>query len=71
MGTLMIREHVELRRPEFTVVLDAADSVADADDFEEMVDIVASIAVMFSGREGILFVSSATNGSRSMWSSGL
>ena len=45
MGTLMIREHVELRRPEFTVVLDAADSVADADDFEEMVDIVASIAV--------------------------
>ena len=45
MGTLMLREHVELRRPEFTVVLDAADSVADADDFEEMVDIVASIAV--------------------------
>lgn len=45
MGTLMIREHVELRRPEFTVVLDAADNVADADDFEEMVDIVASIAV--------------------------
>jgi uncharacterized protein (DUF58 family) len=45
MGTLMIREHVELRRPEFTVVLDAADNVADDDDFEEMVDIVASIAV--------------------------
>lgn len=45
MGTLMVREHVELRRPEFTVVLDAADRVADADDFEEMVDIVASIAV--------------------------
>jgi hypothetical protein len=41
----MIREHVELRRPEFTVVLDAADRVADADDFEDMVDIVASIAV--------------------------
>ena len=37
----MIREHVELRRPEFTVVLDAAADVADADDFEEMVDIVA------------------------------
>ena len=32
MGTLMIREHVELRRPEFTVLLDAADSVADAED---------------------------------------
>ena len=24
VGTLMIREHVELRRPEFTVVLDTA-----------------------------------------------
>ncbi len=45
MGTLMVREHVELRRPEFTVVLDAADEVADADEFEDMVDIVASIAV--------------------------
>lgn len=45
MGTLMIREHVELRRPEFTVVLDAGDRVADADDFEEMVDVVASISV--------------------------
>jgi uncharacterized protein (DUF58 family) len=45
VGTLMLREHVELRRPEFTVVLDAADAVADADDFEEMVDVVASVAV--------------------------
>ncbi len=45
LGTLMLREHVELRRPEFTVVLDAADTVANADDFEEMVDVVASIAV--------------------------
>jgi uncharacterized protein (DUF58 family) len=45
LGTLMLREHVELRRPEFTVVLDAAGAVADVDDFEEMVDIVASIAV--------------------------
>ncbi|MEQ8440160.1 MAG: DUF58 domain-containing protein [Ilumatobacter fluminis] len=45
MGTLMLREHVELRRPEFTVVLDTAASVAPADDFEEMVDVVASIAV--------------------------
>jgi len=44
-GTLMLREHVELRRPEFTVVVDAADSVATADDFEEMVDVAASIAV--------------------------
>lgn len=45
IGTLMIREHVELRRPEFTVVLDAAAGVASADDFEEMVDVAASIAV--------------------------
>ena len=45
MGTLMLREHVELRRPEFTVVLDAAEAVASADDFEEMVDVAASIAV--------------------------
>lgn len=45
LGTLMLREHVELRRPEFTVVLDAADDAAPADDFEEMVDVAASIAV--------------------------
>lgn len=45
MGTLMLREHVELRRPEFTVVLDAVDVVATPADFEEMVDVAASIAV--------------------------
>lgn len=45
VGSLMIREHVELRRPEFTVVLDTAADVAPADDFEEMVDVVASVAV--------------------------
>ena len=45
MGTLMLREHVELRRPEFTVVLDALDHVATAEDFEEMVDVAASVAV--------------------------
>lgn len=45
MGTLMLREHVELRRPEFTVVLDAVEGVATADDFEEMVDVAASVAV--------------------------
>ena len=41
----MVKEHVELRRPEFTVVLDAADHVATPDDFEEAVDVAASIAV--------------------------
>jgi uncharacterized protein (DUF58 family) len=52
MGTLMLREHVELRRPEFTVVLDTADTSGDPAnpdryeaDFEEMVDVTASIAV--------------------------
>ena len=54
MGALMLREHIELRRPEFTVVLDTAtppdatggpDAAAFADDFEEMVDVTASIAV--------------------------
>ncbi len=52
VGTLMLREHIELRRPEFTVVLDTCDVTgvaADADDFaadfEEMVDVTASIAV--------------------------
>ncbi len=45
MGTLMLREHVELRRPEFTVVLDSVDTVGTADDFEEMVDVAASVAV--------------------------
>jgi len=45
LGTLMLREHVEIRRPEFTVVVDACDAVATADDFEEVVDVAASIAV--------------------------
>lgn len=52
VGTLMLREHIELRRPEFTVVLDTSDgTVGDAEraqfeaDFEEMVDVTASIAV--------------------------
>jgi uncharacterized protein (DUF58 family) len=45
MGSLMIREHVELRRPEFTVVLDTATDIAPPDDFEEMVDVVASVAI--------------------------
>ena len=44
-GTLMVREHVELRRPELTVLLDTSTDVASADDFEEAVDVAASIAV--------------------------
>ena len=44
-GTLMVREHVEVRRPEFTVVLDTAPSAGSADDFEEAVDVAATLAV--------------------------
>ena len=45
VGTLMVREHVEVRRPEFTVVLDTSDRVGTAADLEEAVDVAASIAV--------------------------
>jgi uncharacterized protein (DUF58 family) len=44
-GTLMIREHVEVRRPEYTVILDTARAVGTPDDFEEAVDVAASLAV--------------------------
>lgn len=44
-GTLMVREHVEVRRPEFTVVLDTSPSVGTPDDFEEAVDVAATLAV--------------------------
>lgn len=44
-GQLMVREHVEVRRPEFTVVLDTAQGVASPDDFEEAVDVAATLAV--------------------------
>jgi uncharacterized protein (DUF58 family) len=44
-GTLMVREHVEVRRPEFTVVLDTARSAGSPEDFEEAVDVAATLAV--------------------------
>ena len=44
-GTLMVREHVEVRRPEFTVVLDTAPMAGGPDDFEEAVDVAATLAV--------------------------
>ncbi|MFK8026013.1 MAG: DUF58 domain-containing protein, partial [Ilumatobacter sp.] len=44
-GTLMVREHVEVRRPEFTVVVDVASAVASADDVEEIVDVAASLSI--------------------------
>ena len=44
-GTLMVREHVEVRRPEFTIVLDTSPAVGTEDDFEEAVDVAATLAV--------------------------
>ncbi len=44
-GTLMVREHVEVRRPEFTVVLDTAPTAGTPDDFEEAVDVAATLSV--------------------------
>jgi uncharacterized protein (DUF58 family) len=45
MGALMVREHVEVRRPEFTIVLDTGDRPERPDDFEERVDVTATLAV--------------------------
>lgn len=44
VGTLMVRENVEVRRPEFTVIVDSSTDVATPIDFEEIVDVAASIA---------------------------
>lgn len=59
-GTLMVREHVEVRRPEFTIVLDTAESVGSPDDFEEAVDVAATLAV-HAFRTGIEVVVRTTN----------
>lgn len=59
-GTLMVREHVEVRRPEFTIVVDAAHTVASEDDFEEMVDVAATLAV-HALRTGLDVVVRTTN----------
>jgi uncharacterized protein (DUF58 family) len=45
VGTMMVREHVELRRPSFTVMLDTAQAAATPEEFEEMVDVAASVVV--------------------------
>lgn len=44
-GTLMVRENVEVRRPEFTVVVDTGEAIGTDDDFEEIVDVAASVAI--------------------------
>ena len=59
-GTLMVREHVEVRRPEFTIVVDALATVATEEDFEEMVDVAATLAV-HALRTGLDVVVRTTN----------
>jgi uncharacterized protein (DUF58 family) len=59
-GTLMVREHVEIRRPEFTIVVDAVATVASEEDFEEMVDVAATLAV-HALRTGLEVVVRTTN----------
>ncbi len=51
-ATLMVREFVDLRRHEFTVVIDTSTEVATEDDFEEIVDAGASVAA-FALRSGL------------------
>ncbi len=59
-GMLMVREHVEVRRPEFTIVVDAIATVASEEDFEEMVDVAATLAV-HALRTGLDVVVRTTN----------
>lgn len=59
-ATLMIREFVDLRRHEFTVVIDTSTDVATADDFEEIVDAGASVAA-FALRSGLDVVVRSTS----------
>ena len=56
----MVREHVEVRRPEFTIVVDAVAAVASEEDFEEMVDVAATLAV-HALRTGLDVVVRTTN----------
>jgi uncharacterized protein (DUF58 family) len=51
-ATLMVREFVDLRRHEFTVVVDTSADAATEDDFEEIVDVAASVAA-FAIRAGL------------------
>ena len=59
-GTLMVREHVEVRRPEFTIVVDAGAAVGTEEDFEEIVDVAATLGV-HALRTGLDVVVRTTN----------
>lgn len=62
-GTLMVREHVEVRRPEFTIVVDAAPGASTDVDFEEIVDVAATLAVhaLRSGLDVVVRTTSAVH----------
>ena len=62
-GTLMVREHVEVRRPEFTIVVDAAPGASSEEDFEEIVDAAATLAVhaLRSGLDVVVRTTSRTH----------
>jgi uncharacterized protein (DUF58 family) len=59
-ATLMVREFVDLRRHDFTVVIDTSSDVATPDDFEEIVDAAASVAA-FALRSGLDIVVRTTS----------
>lgn len=59
-GMLMVREHVEVRRPEFTIVVDTGSRASTEDDFEEIVDVAATLAV-HALRTGLDVVVRTTN----------
>jgi uncharacterized protein (DUF58 family) len=59
-ATLMVREFVDLRRHEFTVVVDTSAEVGSDDDFEEIVDVAASVA-SFAFRSGLNVVVRSTS----------
>ena len=63
-ATLMVREFVDLRRHEFTVVIDTSTEASTADDFEEVVDAGASVAA-FALRSGLDVVVRTTSRLRS------
>jgi uncharacterized protein (DUF58 family) len=59
-ATLMVREFVDLRRHEFTVVVDTSVAAASEEDFEEIVDVAASVA-SFALRSGLNVVVRTTS----------
>ena len=49
-GTLMVKQLVDTTRPEIVVIVDNRLSAVDADDFEEVVEVAASILAGGRGR---------------------